>query len=138
MLISVVFQVVSYFLGFIYLRVSVLLFIIITISRGSFGCYVGVMSLLGFFLVGMEGVVSCSFCPICASGLHLSFFIFWLLSLYWLSRLLSYLPILRPILEGRYAFHMVIFCLIHLCPRSVSIFYLYDHVGRVVMLLISP
>ena len=33
LLISVVFQVVSYFLGFIYLRVSVLLFIIITISR---------------------------------------------------------------------------------------------------------
>ena len=54
------------------------LFIIIFLWA-LFGFYVGVMFLLCFFLVGKEGVLSCSLCPICASGLHLPFFAFWLL-----------------------------------------------------------
>ena len=67
------FHVAWYFLGFVYLEASFLLFIII-FSSDFFGCYVGVMFLLGFFLVGMVGVPSCSLCPICASGLRLPFF----------------------------------------------------------------
>ena len=43
--------------------------------------------LLGFFLVRMEGVLSFSLCPVCGSGLHLLFIVFWLFSLLWIGRL---------------------------------------------------
>ena len=105
------------------------------------------MFLLDFFFVGMEGMLSCSFCSICGSGLHLPFsaFLFLALSLLLLSRLLLYLSILRPVLEGRYAFlslylpsFMFIFCLNYLYPRLVSIFYLCDRVleGRYAFILL--